>query len=213
MARIKINAATEAELLNSCRRRCAICYGLNRDFRLKQGQIAHLDHNPQNNTLSNLAFLCLDHHDQYDSRPSQSKQLTIAEVKSYRDELYGFIKKSFSVSLNIEPAIVDIYSGHYEREGGVEGAELDIKYLGNNVILVKGLALWGKKNQYGPNIGELDFEVAIHNNKATFMDRLHGTEYKLHLIFNGNHLLAEEIGISGYFGMNVTFAGEYVNIK
>lgn len=55
---------------------------------MKQGQIAHLDHNPANSTAENLAFLCLEHHDQYDTRASQSKGLTFQEVSAYRSELY-----------------------------------------------------------------------------------------------------------------------------
>jgi FtsZ-binding cell division protein ZapB len=55
---------------------------------VKQGQIAHLDQNPANSTAESLAFLCLRHHDQYDTRTSQSKGLTIQEVKAYRTELH-----------------------------------------------------------------------------------------------------------------------------
>src|SRR5262249_33160957 len=43
--------------------------------------------NPSNNDLDNLAFLCLDHHDAYDQKTSQSKGLTVAEVKRYRSLL------------------------------------------------------------------------------------------------------------------------------
>ena len=55
---------------------------------MKTGQIAHLDGDRSNSSVDNLAFLCLVHHDQYDSRTSQSKNLTIEEVKAYRSELY-----------------------------------------------------------------------------------------------------------------------------
>lgn len=55
---------------------------------MKTGQIAHLDGDRSNSTVDNFAFLCLVHHDQYDSRTSQSKNLTIEEVKAYRTELY-----------------------------------------------------------------------------------------------------------------------------
>ena len=34
-------------------------------------------------------YLCLDHHDYYDSKTSQSKGLTANEVKAYRDDLYN----------------------------------------------------------------------------------------------------------------------------
>lgn len=63
------------------------------DFGEKKGQIAHLDRNPANNELDNLAWLCFDHHDQYDSRTSQSKGLTIGEVKRYRGQLYQAVEE------------------------------------------------------------------------------------------------------------------------
>ena len=91
MPRKKIKVATETHVLTSCRRRCCVCYGLNRDASEKQGQIAHLDRNPENNHNDNLAFLCFDHHDQYDSRTSQSKNLTASEVKHYREELFRHV--------------------------------------------------------------------------------------------------------------------------
>ena len=83
-----IPKATQDELLYLCARRCCLCFGLRADFGEQSGQIAHLDHDPSNNNLDNLAWLCLHHHDEYDRRTSQSKGLTIGEVKRYRQELY-----------------------------------------------------------------------------------------------------------------------------
>jgi hypothetical protein len=77
----------ETQVLEQSRRRCCLCFGLDRDLAQKRGQIAHLDGDPSNNTLDNLAYLCIDHHDQYDSRTRQSKGFTIDEVKRYRDQL------------------------------------------------------------------------------------------------------------------------------
>ena len=87
-----------AEVITASRRRCCVCLALRRDEAEKKGQIAHLDHDPSNNAPENLAFLCLEHHDQYDSRTSQSKGLMIEEVKRYRDELFAL------VSLSIPPS-------------------------------------------------------------------------------------------------------------
>jgi hypothetical protein len=84
-----IPAATEAELLLKSGRRCAICFGLEGNDAVKPGQIAHLDHDRANNKLDNLCFLCQPHHDQYDSKTSQTKGLTEHEVRSYRDQLYA----------------------------------------------------------------------------------------------------------------------------
>jgi len=53
-----------------------------------RGQIAHLDHDPSNSDEDNLAFLCHDHHDEYDGKTSTSKGLREAEVREWRDDLY-----------------------------------------------------------------------------------------------------------------------------
>lgn len=87
----KRNTPNEVETLVSSKRRCCICFGLHRDSNEKKGQIAHLDHDRSNDALDNLAWLCLEHHDDYDSRTSQSKSLQIGEVKRYREELYRFV--------------------------------------------------------------------------------------------------------------------------
>ena len=89
--RKKISKQIITDVTTRSRRRCCICFGLDRDDREKRGQIAHLDHNPSNNTPDNLAFLCLHHHDDYDSRRSQSKGLGVDEVKRYQTELLAFV--------------------------------------------------------------------------------------------------------------------------
>jgi hypothetical protein len=86
--RKRIPQEVETEVLVRSRRRCCICYGLKQDLKEKRGQIAHLDQDPSNPDFDNLTYLCLDHHDQYDSRTSQSKGLTEREVKEYRHRLY-----------------------------------------------------------------------------------------------------------------------------
>lgn len=87
--RVAIPEATQTELFTKSGRRCAICFALHGDTAVKAGQIAHLDHDPSNNKIENLCFLCVQpHHEQYDSRTSQTKGLTEHEVRSYRDRLY-----------------------------------------------------------------------------------------------------------------------------
>ena len=88
MPRRKIAQSTQTEVFVLSRRRCCVCYGLNHDAAVKKGQLAHLDGNPSNNVLDNLAYLCFDHHDELDTKPSQSKGLTVLEVRRYRNDLY-----------------------------------------------------------------------------------------------------------------------------
>lgn len=86
--RKSVPVAAETELLTASARRCCVCFGLKGDFEIKQGQIVHLDHDPSNAAADNLAWMCFDHHDQYDSKTSQSKGMKIEEVKRYRDTLH-----------------------------------------------------------------------------------------------------------------------------
>jgi hypothetical protein len=108
--RPKIPADVEKAILVKSKRRCCLCFHLHDDIDLKKGQIAHLDHEPANNGEDNLAWLCLVHHDEYDSRTSQTKGFKIAEVKHWRDQLYEQLAKSeaaekiSTVAARAEPA-------------------------------------------------------------------------------------------------------------
>ncbi len=94
MTRKKANKDTQADILQTnSLRRCALCFEYNFDFSLKKGQIAHIDRNNKNKKPSNLVFLCLDHHDDYDSTASQSKGWTKEELKRAKKNLDGVIKK------------------------------------------------------------------------------------------------------------------------
>ena len=86
--RKSIPKTLEAEVLAKSRRRCCICFAIDKDNAEKQGQIVHLDKDPANALADNLAFLCLPHHDRFDSQTSQSKGLTVSEVKHYRSLLW-----------------------------------------------------------------------------------------------------------------------------
>jgi hypothetical protein len=96
----------ETEVLIKSGRRCCICFGLHRDLEPKQGQIAHLDRDHQNNNVENLAFLCLPHHDEYDTRTSQSRGWTIREAKQYRSMLYEAIEELRSGKWRVEASSI-----------------------------------------------------------------------------------------------------------
>ena len=93
LKRIKISDDDETKLLIKSRRRCALCFGLENDCREKNGQIAHIDKNRRNPDINNLAFLCFDHHDRYDSSSSQSKGIKKKELIKHRDNLYNYISE------------------------------------------------------------------------------------------------------------------------
>ena len=87
---------TMTNILLKCRRRCCLCFFLHGDADVKEGQIAHIDRNPSNNEERNLVFLCLSHHNEYDSRPSQSKGMTDMELRHYRDTLHNEIEAAIT---------------------------------------------------------------------------------------------------------------------
>lgn len=87
MPRKKISDAVRNNILMKSRRRCALCYGLNNDKNVKNGQIAHIDRNNENNTEENLVYLCLDHHNLYDSIFKQTANFNPLELKLYKEKL------------------------------------------------------------------------------------------------------------------------------
>lgn len=107
MARAPISKEDQTAVLTRSARRCAWCFGLDGSLAEVPGQIAHVDRNNANPALSNLAFLCMEHHDRYDSRTSQSKGLTAEELVHYRDQLHVAIaggKHHAKTRAEIDPA-------------------------------------------------------------------------------------------------------------
>ena len=86
--RKKIQQGVETQVLIESRRRCCLCFHLNGKLDANnKGQIAHIDRNRANNSEPNLAYLCLEHHDEYDSRTSQSKGITPDELRHAKSAL------------------------------------------------------------------------------------------------------------------------------
>ncbi|MBE3025972.1 hypothetical protein [Janthinobacterium sp. GW458P] len=88
MPRKSATPVTQADVVIKSKRRCALCFGLDQNLNERVGQIAHLDGNNQNSQFGNLVWLCLEHHDKFDSTTSQTKNYTPIEVRTYRDNLY-----------------------------------------------------------------------------------------------------------------------------
>lgn len=104
--RKRLGKGVETDVLVKCGRRCCLCYGLQADFSEKPGQIAHIDRNPANDQLDNLVFLCLEHHDIYDSRTSQSKGVSKEEIFFYRGILHADVERKLPrlASIDERPA-------------------------------------------------------------------------------------------------------------
>lgn len=87
LPRRSVPEATRTAIFTASRRRCCLCVFIDGDSESQRGQIAHIDRDRTNNAESNLVFLCLRHHDEYDSKTSQSARWTPAELRKYRDLL------------------------------------------------------------------------------------------------------------------------------
>jgi hypothetical protein len=86
--RVPPTKSIETQVLTASQRKCCLCYYLIGNREQRKGQIAHLNRDPSNSAFENLIWLCLEHHDEFDSRTSQSKGLTAEELEVYRDRLY-----------------------------------------------------------------------------------------------------------------------------
>ncbi|MBS1701118.1 MAG: hypothetical protein JST12_05620 [Armatimonadetes bacterium] len=100
--RKKTPTPTETSVLTKSARRCPVCFHLFGDLEVKHGQIAHLDKNPANFSEDNLAFMCLDHHSDFDSTTSQHKNFTRPEIVELRRRLYEAIAQKQHHSVKIE---------------------------------------------------------------------------------------------------------------
>jgi len=100
-------ASTETSVLAKSARRCALCFFLKGDLSEKLGQIAHFDQDPSNSAEDNLAFMCLEHHSQYDSRTSQHKNYTTGEVKTARARLYDLVTSGEYLSAPASKAYIE----------------------------------------------------------------------------------------------------------
>ena len=78
----------ETSVLVLSKRRCCLCYCWGEHKGRRKGQIAHINRKREDSNFDNLVWLCVDHHDEYDSRRSQSKGITAGELREYRSQLY-----------------------------------------------------------------------------------------------------------------------------
>src|SRR5690348_12343284 len=98
MARKPIPGETQKNILTKSRRRCCLCFWLEGLDEVQKGQIAHLDGDNENAAEDNLAFLCFDHHDDFDGTTRLAKGLRQDEVRHWRDELYKEMEYRFRTS-------------------------------------------------------------------------------------------------------------------
>lgn len=216
--RKRISLAVQDAVLLKSRRRCSICFGLNRDTDIKAGQIAHLDKDSSNNAEENLVFLCFQHHDEYDSSTSQRKGLTQGEVKAFRDELISSVFQTFRQKVRfgfVEFSHSDPWAGKWVRlDCGANSAELDLTPLPDNIegnpqYFVSGFALKITTVPDCPNIGVLEGVGVLHPDGDLL---IHGSDSLGHIttlrLTNGSLEVNEENWF-GVYGMGVNYIGRY----
>lgn len=93
MTRLAIPDAVAKQVLVKCRRRCCLCYFLEGDSGQKDGQLCHIDGNSaKSDDEENLVFLCLRHHNEFDTKSFQAKGLMEEEIKYAREKLHNRYK-------------------------------------------------------------------------------------------------------------------------
>jgi len=220
MARKRMPTEAETATLVESRRRCCICFSLQRKTEMEAGQIAHLDGNNSNHSPANLAFLCLKHHDEYDSSTSQSKGFKIQEVKTYKKELLDWLGSALSQKVHygvLSLPIDDPYAGQWIRLGS-DNDPAEIRIIpppespeGHVRYFVTGTACHGFAREFGPNLGFLDFYSEITEEKSLIYDRSTFSGVAItELIFTQDGCLRlQEDGVFGEYGLGVTFEGVY----
>lgn len=150
-ARKALSPAVETAILCKSGRVCCLCWGFERDAGRKPGQIAHLDKDRSNNSESNLCWLCLAHHDEFDGRTSQSKGLTRAEVVVYREQVYAEVAAgNFPRAYTGDRAVLEVeitnesfvsYLGRHDLDWQVYWLRLKVSNVGCALTGLKDLRL------------------------------------------------------------------------
>lgn len=95
--RVPIPAAVQTQVLVANRHACCVC-------QKHRVQLHHIDSNPSNNAVSNIACLCLEHHDMATAQASLTKKLTPTQVRIYKkgweakcaEDIYALSRGRFS---------------------------------------------------------------------------------------------------------------------
>jgi hypothetical protein len=113
MPRTPIPPSIQAEVVIKSRRKCPLCVFIDNNSSERPGQIAHINGDHSDSRFENLVWLCLEHHDKFDSKTSQTKNYTQIEVKTYRDKLYSIHSNSDYSKEDIE--LVRTYIRRYSK--------------------------------------------------------------------------------------------------
>lgn len=135
--------AVAADILYRSRRRCCLCFFLDGDEGVQEGQLAHIDRNSSNSSEDNLVYLCARHHNLYDTRYSQAKSFSSSEVRRYKKELYtrlGTQKDQWEIVLKgrltdfSEERLNDLVANLKNLAGGLE---ISIREVREGSVIVR----------------------------------------------------------------------------
>jgi hypothetical protein len=141
MVRKAIPDATQTSIFLKSRRRCCLCFWLQGEDEVKKGQLAHLDGDNENAAEDNLVFLCLEHHDEYDSTPRLSKGLREQEVRRWRDELYKEMEYRFRTVPSGPLAILFDETRHCFKEDNNQCAVYRISVRNEGATTINNVAV------------------------------------------------------------------------
>ncbi len=97
--RIGVPEATRLELISRCNNRCCVC-------QTPFVVVHHLDENPSNNEIDNLAPLCPNCHSQTHSDAAMTMNLTANRVRELRDRWFAYCENRKDVSTASPNAIL-----------------------------------------------------------------------------------------------------------
>jgi hypothetical protein len=107
-----------------------MCYGLTGLTDEKDGQIAHLDRDPHNNEINNLAYLCLECHKRYDRKSNRVLGFTAGEITFYRSKLYralGHDRIEWTITVRADQSQYSIVKEYVDRAQEIlRNAGLDV---------------------------------------------------------------------------------------
>lgn len=141
--RSPVSSEVERDIVIQSKRRCCLCFGLHGDDNEKQGQLAHIDRDFSNSEESNLAYLCLEHHNEYDSIPSQTRRFKSDELRYYKTRLYkhlGTLRIRWRLIINADFETLDSNEleqirADLERHAG--GLEISLVSVHEGSIILK----------------------------------------------------------------------------
>jgi len=97
-AQRKISAQVQQQILFKSKRKCPICF-VNGVTEPQQGDIAHINRDPSNNSLDNLVYLCLKHHAELDREDG----LNVDDLKAARVALYDAVANEGAQPMSSAP--------------------------------------------------------------------------------------------------------------